>query len=218
MVPETDPDERVPSVVQRHLQSRFRKPIQHHNQVAFDWLRGVVGEAPHLVIDAGCGTGASTERVAERHPDGWVVGVDKSASRLARGVGFASAEPGVIRGRCAWIRSDLVDFWRLSSAAGWRFAHHYLLYPNPWPKSAHLARRWHGHPVFPTLVGLSLHLTLRTNWRTYAVEFGHALSVMGHSYVLRDQAADGLTPFEVKYGASGHTLTELRLLHSVRDR
>ena len=52
------------------------------------------------------------------------------------------------------IRADLVDFWRLLADNGVRLARHYNLYPNPWPKIGHLARRWHGHPVFPALLEL----------------------------------------------------------------
>jgi hypothetical protein len=48
-----------------------------------------------------------------------------------------------------FVRADLVDYWRLLAEAGIGLARHYILYPNPWPKIGHLARRWHAHPVFP---------------------------------------------------------------------
>ena len=214
---EATPDDRVRPIVMRHLRTVYRKPIQPHNQIAFEWLQDTLGPDPRLVVDAGCGTGVSTERLAARHDGGWIVGVDKSAARLARGVGYDPDRVGLKRDRCVWIRTDLIDFWRLSMAAGWRFTHQYLLYPNPWPKPTHLTRRWHGHPVFPTLIALSRELTLRTNWRTYAVEVGHALDAMGRAHTLRAHVPDGLTPFEAKYAASGHRITELRMSPRARD-
>ena len=46
-------------------------------------------------------------------------------------------------------------------------ARHYVLYPNPWPKIGHLARRWHGHAVFPDLLALGGVFECRSNWRIY---------------------------------------------------
>ncbi len=210
-IPDAPPDPRVPDLVRRHAAHRFEKPIQAHNQSAFDWLSERIGLRPTVVIDAGCGTGVSTLRLADRHPKTWVVGVDKSAARLSRGIGYDAARIGHQRGRILWVRADLVDFWRLALAADWRVARQYLLYPNPWPKPAHLSRRWHGHPVFPTLLTLSRTLTLRTNWRTYAEEFGEALATVRRPYAIEDECGGDLTPFEAKYRASGHRLTELRV-------
>lgn len=206
-IAERSPDHRVEACVRRHLARRYDKPIQAHNQRAFDWLCERVGSPASIVLDAGCGTGESTLQIARRHPDAWVVGVDKSAHRLERT--GAAADRGRQQDRVMWLRADLVDLWRLAAAAGWRVRHHYLLYPNPWPKPSHLQRRWHTHPVFGTLVGLSDAIVLRTNWRAYAVEFGHALSVVGVSYTLGPLPGEDLSPFERKYRASGHPLWHL---------
>ncbi|MEM7675894.1 MAG: hypothetical protein AAF449_07815, partial [Myxococcota bacterium] len=81
--------------------------------------------------------------------------------------------------------------------------------PNPWPKSGHLRRRWHGHPVFPIMVAASPVLILRTNWQTYAIEFAQALSMLKIECEKRMVVGDGLTPFEDKYRASGHALLEV---------
>ncbi|MEL7368685.1 MAG: SAM-dependent methyltransferase [Myxococcota bacterium] len=206
------PDERLESVVGRHVQTSFEKPVQPHNRRAFDVLQKHLEQNHHgeaLVLDAGCGTGVSCLRLARRHPDAVIVGIDKSIGRLGRGVRMNADDIFYARERVAWIRSDLIDFWRLAAAAGLRFARQYLLYPNPWPKRAHLQRRWHGHPVFPSIVKASPILTLRTNWETYAIEFVQALSMLGIECETRAVVGEELTPFEAKYRASGHTLLEV---------
>ncbi len=207
------PDERLPEVVLRHLNSEYRRPVADHNRRAFEWVvRNLPSGAP-IVVDAGCGTGVSTLTLADRHPDAWLVGIDKSAARMARGVGLDPDAVGVGRGRSLWVRADVVDWWRLADAAGWRLEHHYLLYPNPWPKRAYLKRRWHGHPIFPSILRISRAMTLRTNWRTYAAEFSLALELAKRKPTVVELTADdaNLSPFEAKYRASGHALFEVRI-------
>ena len=76
------------------------------------------------------------------------------------------------------VRADLVDFWSLVyTDATWNIHSNYLLYPNPYPKSQHFKRRWHGHPVFPTLLGLGGNLILRSNWNIYCEEFLDAVKI-----------------------------------------
>jgi tRNA G46 methylase TrmB len=87
---------------------------------------------------------------------------------------------------------------------------HYLLYPNPWPKKAQLQRRWHGHPIFPTLLRLGGHLECRSNWKIYIDEMALALTQLTGLEVPTEQwlvdPAMVLTPFEQKYVTSSHTL------------
>ncbi len=88
---------------------------------------------------------------------------------------------------------------------------HYLLYPNPWPKSAHLKRRWHGHPVFPHLLALGGELEARSNWRLYLEELAAALALAGITASVTPVAdtEETLTDFEEKYRLSGHQLWRL---------
>ena len=195
--------------MRRHLTTVYSKPIQPHNRRAFEWLRARVGSAPRWVLDAGCGTGISTRGLAVRHPDAWTVGVDKSAHRLARGVGLQREEGGRIENRTVWLRADLIDLLRLAADERWRIEHLYILYPNPWPKPGQLRRRWHGHPVFPTLLHVARRITLRTNWSAYAVEFAEALATAGVEHALRGAQGEDISPFEAKYRASGHSLYEV---------
>lgn len=193
-------------------------------------LRTAFGPDHPVVLDAGCGTGQGTRRLSARHREALVVGVDRSAARLAR-VGAAGTPR--LEGNALWLRADLATFWRLALAARWPVTHHYLLYPNPWPKSAQLGRRWHGHPVFPSLLALGGRLVLRSNWAIYVDEFALAVGLVTGRKPARRRfevvidAEDGdsarraegeasareapLTPFERKYAASGHALWTMEI-------
>ena len=201
------PHEDLARRVDAHLRTPWRRPVAAHTRRAFDELLATLDPARPLVLDAGCGTGESTQRLAALHPDADLVGVDKSAHRLAR-------TPEAPAARVHLVRADLQDFWRLARDAGWRLAAHYVLYPNPWPKAAQLQRRWHAHPVFPALLALGGAFELRTNWPIYAEEFAAALAHVGVPAELEDfTAAPGgapLTPFERKYLASGQRCWRLR--------
>ena len=83
-----------------------------------------------------------------------------------------------------------------------------MLYPNPWPKIGHLARRWHGHAVFPVWRELGGVVEVRSNWRVYIDEMARALELLGATSIEAAGFAtdDPMTPFEKKYLASGHAL------------
>ncbi|ATE59607.1 tRNA (guanine(46)-N(7))-methyltransferase TrmB [Thauera sinica] len=200
--------ENLARVVARHLAEPFRKPYADYNRAAFDAsLARWDGRAP-LILDAGCGVGHSTIQIARGNPDHWVIGVDQSQDRLQRRKPYPEA---LLPGNMVFVRADLVDYWRLLDEAGLRLARHYVLYPNPWPKIGHLARRWHAHPVFPWLPRLGGRLECRSNWRVYIEEMAFALTLaLGREVPWEAfEAPAPLTPFERKYRDSGQTLYRL---------
>jgi len=202
---------RLDAIVARHLESPYRRSPGAVGRAAFASIEARLAEADgDFILDAGCGTGASTLALARRFPQCLVLGVDKSAARLA--AGMRAPDAAQLPSNLALLRCDLVDFWQLAAAAGVRCARQFLLYPNPWPKPEHVMRRWHAHPVLPALLALGGEIELRTNWRTYADEFAQALRVSGRSaQVEAFVATDPLTPFERKYAASGHALWRCRI-------
>lgn len=199
------PHRDLESLVRRHMAHPFRKPVADYNREAC-----AVAQAAHaawnpqapLILDAGCGVGWSTQRIAETYPDHFVLGVDQSLDRIARG------KPLPMPANALLVRADLVDFWRLLAAHKIRVARHYNLYPNPWPKIGHLARRWQGHAVFPVWRELGGVVECRSNWRIYIEEMAIALSLLSGQAVTAEpwQTDDPMTPFEKKYLASGHEL------------
>ncbi len=189
----------------------FYKPFAAEAESTFaavDALR--LRHAGPLIVDAGCGTGVSTTVLANRFTEALIIGVDRSAHRLARqGLGKQTV---ACDGNAVWLCMDLVDFWRLASQAGWHCERHYLLYPNPWPKHKHVKKRWHAHPVFNSILALGGLLEVRSNWRVYIDEFAHCVAQRGDTPVIDiiegEQAA---SPFEAKYAASEHKLFRLRV-------
>ena len=197
---------RLGHVLARHQAAPWQGALHAPTVHAFARLRALVGrERRPLVLDSGCGTGESTRRLARVFPDALVIGVDKSAARLAR---TGATHFPFREGNAIWLRADLATFWRLAWEAGWRLDRHFVLYPNPWPKPGHLQRRWHGHPVFPCLLALGGQLEMRTNWAIYAQEFAwSAASLTGRAVAPRElPPGDALSPFERKYRTSGHPL------------
>jgi len=204
------PHRDLEELVRRHMAHPFRKPILDYNRQAFAAAMAARAawqpDAP-LILDAGCGVGWSTLRLAEQFPDHFVFGVDQSSDRIGRG------KPMELPANAVLIRADLVDFWRLLAEHGVRLARHYNLYPNPWPKIGHLARRWQGHAVFPVWRELGGELECRSNWRIYIEEMAQALSLLTGLPVAAEPWAtdDPMTPFEKKYLASGHQLWRCRV-------
>jgi len=203
--PQSGVHEKLAETVRRHLSAPFRRPSAGHTRAAFEAVTERLAKTDRpLILDACCGVGDSSRALAVMNPDHWVVGVDKSADRLSRERAGQDPENLIL------IRADLNDFYRLAEEAGWRPVRHYVLYPNPWPKPAHLKRRWHGAPVFPSLIGLGGRLELRSNWKIYLEEFAAALRIAGHESTLEAFGATSpITPFERKYSDSGHTLWRL---------
>jgi len=200
--------EQLASLLERHRRAAFQKPFADYNRAAFDASMerraGLAPQAP-LILDACCGVGASSIALARAFPNHYVIGVDQSASRLARQIeGKREGWPDNLD----LVRADLVDYWRLLRAEGVRLDRHYLLYPNPWPKIGHLSRRWHGHPVFPEMLELGGVLECRSNWQIYVEEFCFAVEALtGRAAACTPHLAESpLTPFERKYRDSGHAL------------
>lgn len=200
--------EHLANLLDRHLTAPFRKPYTDYNRAAFaaslERRARIAPDAP-LILDSCCGVGESSIALARAFPDHYVIGVDQSASRLARKIDGKSVD---LPANLDLVRADLVDYWRLLNDEGVRLARHYLLYPNPWPKIGHLSRRWHGHPVFPAMLGLGGILECRSNWPIYIDEFCFAVRRLTQRETVRESFVPDtpLTPFERKYLNSGHAL------------
>ena len=151
----------------------------------------------------------STQNIAAENPDALVVGIDRSAARLTKSTN-AGLPSNIIL-----VQAECSDFWALAKEAGWTLQKHFILYPNPYPKSKHLKRRWHGHPVFPILLALGGELELRSNWQVYIDEFCTATNFVKEGLcqgVESFQADSPLTLFEKKYQESGQELYRCRIV------
>lgn len=208
------------AVVRKYAATTFLRPVAGHTREAFervsDFVRGFnASGCAELVLDSGCGTGESTLHLAKKFPNVPVIGIDKSAVRLSKAGNERQLEVSAgascdIPANAFWVRAELLDFWRLAlekvEAGEWKILHHALYYPNPWPKESEATRRFHMHPIFPTLLRLSPVTELRTNWEIYAREFAEAAHVLGDALSLKFNVELGAfdpenpeTAFERKY-------------------
>ena len=195
------PHPQLARTLERHLSHNFHRPPAAHCIQAYQALTARLADDPRpLVLDSFCGTGMSSQILAARHPEHLVVGIDQSAHRLAKHMAGTSSN-------YLLLQAQVEDIWALLLADSLRADYHYLLYPNPWPKSKHLQRRVHGHGSFGRLLALGGRIELRSNWQLYVEEFGLAMHLCGRRGVVRQVAGDpALTLFEEKYRRSGHPL------------
>lgn len=160
-------------------------------------------EDRYVVLDSGAGRGMSTLKLAAKFPNMPVIGIDKSLHRLSSNSKFIDSfdiDAGISKDNLRFgygsvgvesspnsdesenlllVRADLIDFWIMAMEyADWKVHSHYILYPNPYPKSKHLKRRWHGHPVFPYILALGGRLTIRSNWLIYCKEMESAINAI----------------------------------------
>ncbi|MBQ9224755.1 MAG: methyltransferase domain-containing protein [Fibrobacter sp.] len=232
---QTDIYDKLEEVVRKYASTEYLRPVADHTRTAFAEAEkfvlnfyesagnegGAVRGTYKVILDSGCGTGESTLNIALANPGIPVIGIDKSAARLTK----AGAAP-----RNAFlVRAELLDFWRLAlgkvKAGHWHIPYHALYYPNPWPKQSEATRRFHLHPIFPTLLQLGDAIELRTNWELYAREFAEAARVLRE---IPGQAGDDntdtiarepfeperpITAFERKYKEARQQLWRVTINH-----
>ena len=203
---QTQPHEKLIEYVERYQRAARGRPVSAHTQAAFDeslnWLDDWQGD---IIFDSCCGVGESTAAIAKQFPDAKVIGIDKSAARLAK-----HAHYGTSLDNYRVFRADVNDFWFLAHQHGMRLSHHFLLYPNPYPKPSQVQKRWHAGPAMPDFVRLGGKIQVRSNWQILVQEFQIALSVYGiQAMVTEVEATEPMTPFERKYQAAGQQCWQL---------
>lgn len=193
----------------RHLARPFAPPAGARRAALYEALAPLIAaaqaEGRAIILDSGCGRGESSFWFAQQHPEALVLGVDKSEQRLS--MAEKQAQPPGLH----FLRAELSDLWLLAWQHGWRFSLLAMLYSNPWPKSEHLKRRWHGHPIFPFVLHSCDQLLLRSNWAIYAEEFALACQqASGVSCAATDyQPESAITAFERKYLRAGQKLYQV---------
>ena len=208
---QTDIYDKLEEAVRKYASTEYLRPIADHTRTAFAEAEKFVlnfyeQKIPYKVIlDSGCGTGESTLNIALTNPGIPVIGIDKSAARLTK-AGGAGNGTATFPQNAFLVRAELLDFWRLAlekvKAGQWHIPYHALYYPNPWPKQSEATRRFHLHPIFPTLLQLGDAIELRTNWEIYAREFAEAAPIAAPERAIAREPFDPerpVTAFERKY-------------------
>ena len=171
--------------ISSHLKNKYQRPIPELQKNIFNKINSILSNnIKPIILDSGCGTAMSTQVLAKKFPDHWIIGIDRSITRLKKSEIYKDKNTEVINqyifinNNQILVQADLFDFWELiynkinnKINNNWQIQKHYLLYPNPYPKAKHFKKRFHGHPVFPILLKLSEQIILRTNWDIYIQEF-----------------------------------------------
>lgn len=218
------------------LQYLQNKPIARHTLQAFDDvvkcinksnMNNMNSDSTPIILDSGCGTGKSSLILGEQYPNHFVIGIDKSISRLSRNWLFrnsrsSSSIDGDVTEKDAastavttqqqhqysnvqqvstnvlLVRAELVDFWRLilehQQQYPWNVTHHFILYPNPYPKKSRFKSRWYAHPSFPLILQIGGNLHLRSNWKGYLEEF-RASVVIANEYNQENAGVNYAAPY-----------------------
>lgn len=222
--------DKLEEVVRKYASTEYLRPIADHTRIAFaeaeKFVTEFYGDAGRdndlsgrtsrttykVILDSGCGTGESTLNVAIANPGIPVIGIDKSAARLTKA--------GTAPQNAFLVRAELLDFWRLAlgkvKAGQWHIPYHALYYPNPWPKQSEATRRFHLHPIFPTLLQLGDAIELRTNWELYAREFAEAARIATPDCSISHETFEPeqpITAFERKYKEARQQLWRVTINH-----
>ena len=152
-------------IIKRHLATDFKRPVSTVSKNVISLIQTELNNNfKQLIIDTGCGTGQSTKVLKEKYSDCLVVATDKSIKRL----GFHKKQEYLIESNSLTLRTDINDLIIEVAKQKWPVKKHYILYPNPWPKSIHLKRRIYAHPSFASLISLKGELEVRSNWKLFS--------------------------------------------------
>ncbi len=174
--------------------------------------RSAFGRCAPVVLEIGCGHGHAAIAYAAHHPDHDVLAMDVHLPGLARMLAGAEAA-GVSNLRVE--QGDAVVFLE-DRVTPQTFAAVHLFFPDPWPKTKHVKRRFVSEPnldLLATVLRPGGHLLVATDQDFYAE---HVLAeVAAHprftAYRTQRPAWRPTDGFEAKGRAAGRAISELRL-------
>ncbi|MEO8485197.1 MAG: methyltransferase domain-containing protein [Betaproteobacteria bacterium] len=105
---------------------RYLEFADHRLRPAMDLLARVIADAPHSVVDLGCGAGNVTRLLAQRWPDADIAGIDNSAAMLERARATMAGAARVRfeeRDLASWTPAAPVDVVYSNAALHWLGGH-----------------------------------------------------------------------------------------------
>lgn len=209
---QTQVHDQLALIVTKHQKTHYQKPVPDRQYQLFKQAQSWFEQQNRpILLDVGCGVGRSSVLLAKHYPDYAVVGIDKSLKRLQRNVYYRDG----LLDNLLLLPANCIDFWRLAVEEELPIVKQYILYPNPYPKTSDVTKRWHGHPIFPWLMAANSTIELRSNWVVYLQEFAKAAQIVKPD--IRCQWQDisyhkeSLTHFECKYQQAGESIYQLIL-------
>lgn len=184
--------ENLEKIISKNAFGKFLRPIPSHQMECFEKIKVFMTENRPAILDSFVGTGISTRILAKKFPKYKVLGIDRSLKRLKNEV--ISGDNFLI------IRGNVLDLWPLLANEGFFFKKHFIFYPNPYPKKTRIKNRFYAHPVFMSMLKLSLNLEVRTNWEIFALELFYCLKYFGKDPKIQKFYIDKpISLFEKKY-------------------
>lgn len=207
------PHENLIKIISKYSTTNFKRPISDFGHKTMEELLPVLSNYKKIILDTGCGTGESSYNLAIQNPDAFVLGVDKSQSRIERKNAFKKD-----RDICNFtiVRAELLDIWPLLYHYGqecdWKIVKQCLFYPNPWPKKKSVKLRWPASPIMPFLCAIGGEIDVRSNWKIYLEEMKVSLEYFTNKKfeVLEFKPQNPETLFEKKYMLSGQSLYQIK--------
>jgi tRNA (guanine-N7-)-methyltransferase len=212
------PHQDLLKVLKKYHIDNYQRPPAPFSLELMQELLPLMEKHQKIILDTGCGTGESSFNLAKENPDCFIIGIDKSSSRIDRHSDFKKSEAV---SNFVIARGELLDLWPLiyqhSLKSDWKIVKQCLLYPNPWPKGKALKRRWQGSPIMPFICAIGGEIDVRSNWRIYLEEMAMAIEFYtGKKFEIKKwHPKVPFTLFEKKYLLSGQDL--YRLVGTIDD-
>ncbi|MBT3984145.1 MAG: SAM-dependent methyltransferase [Bacteriovoracaceae bacterium] len=165
-------------------------------------------EAPNLPeggidLEIGCGVGLHPLQYCAKHPERFLIAIERTSERFSkfeRRIGTHNTPENLLA-----IRDDAISYITHNLPLN-SVNRVFLLYPNPYPKTRHLNKRWHAMPFMRQLKSVLRsggEIVLATNEKFYADEAKkYMCSYWGFELVEDVELAFdflGRTHFERKY-------------------
>ena len=166
-----------------------------------------------LEVDIGCGDGAFTSALAAAHPERDFLAVERLLGRV-RKVSSKAKRLGLTNLKVLRLETAYTVGWLLPENGVCRI---HLLFPDPWPKDKHEARR----VVTPELCeGISKALAPDGEWifkSDHAIYFQERLEVIRATKLFKEipwdeEAVYPITTFEQQWLDAGKTINRVRLV------
>lgn len=189
---------------------KSQKPLSDNLNLIKDEIIGMGYE--ELIIDAFCGIGESTYKIAKANPDQLVIGFDKSLSRIERKNKFKKESVKNL----LIFQADIFDiyqvFFEIKKINRLRIIKQFIMYPNPWPKLKNKKKRVYLNNVIPYIFAQESEIEVRSNWGRFLVEFSMVAEFYNFNFSFEKlEGKPFMTPFEKKYYLSGQSLNKLIL-------
>ena len=151
------PAEDLIPLVHKYQNTCWKKPIGLPTQKSWERLKQKNNfQDKSVILDSGIGVGLSSILLAAQNPHKIVLAHDRSQERLQTHAVHRHRweKQNYTLENLFVIRADSEDLWRILVKEKLKISEHFILYPNPYPKTTQLRKRWHAHPVFPILCPL----------------------------------------------------------------